>query len=48
MLLSTLRSFVRATGGDLYLIATFPDAEPIQLLVGTESDEPMSPTSAAD
>lgn len=37
MLLSTLRSFIRATGGELQLIATFPDAEPIQLLVGYET-----------
>ena len=29
-LLSTLRSFVRATGGDLHLIATYPDAEPVR------------------
>ena len=36
MLLSTLQSFIRATGGELQLIATFPDAEPVQLLVGTE------------
>lgn len=35
MLLSTLRSFIRATGGELQLIATFPDAEPVQLLVGS-------------
>ncbi|WP_419854062.1 XRE family transcriptional regulator [Candidatus Poriferisodalis sp.] len=48
MLLSTLRSFVRATGGDLHLIATFPDAEPVHLLVGTESDEPTSPASATN
>ena len=33
MLLSTLRSFIRATGGELQLIVTFPDAEPVQLLV---------------
>ena len=37
MLLSTLRSFIRATGGELQLIATFPDAEPVQLLVGSEA-----------
>lgn len=37
MLLSTLRSFIRATGGELHLIATFPDAEPVQLLVGSET-----------
>lgn len=36
MLLSTLRSFIRATGGELQLIVTFPDAEPVQLLVGSE------------
>lgn len=36
MLLSTLRSFIRATGGELQLIVTFPDAEPIQLLIGSE------------
>ena len=35
MLLSTLRSFIRATGGELQLIATFPDTEPVQLLVGS-------------
>ena len=39
MLLSTLRSFIRATGGELQLIATFPDAEPVQLLVGTEASD---------
>ena len=39
MLLSTLRSFIRATGGELQLIATFPDAEPVQLLVGTETSD---------
>ena len=37
MLLSTLRSFIRATGGELQLIATFPDAEPVQLLVGSNA-----------
>ncbi len=25
-----------ATGGDLHLIATYPDAEPVHLLVGNE------------
>lgn len=39
MLLSTLRSFIRATGGELQLIATFPDAEPVQLLVGVADAE---------
>lgn len=48
MMLSTLRSFVRATGGDLHLIATYPDAEPVHLLVGAESDDPADPTAAAE
>ena len=48
LLLSTLRSFVRATGGDLHLIATYPDAEPVHLLVGTEPAEPTAPASTAD
>lgn len=46
MLLSTLRSFVRATGGDLHLIATFPDAEPVHLQVGAGTDEPAPRPSA--
>ena len=37
LLLSTLRSFIRATGGELQLIATFPDAEPVRLLVGSNA-----------
>ena len=42
MLLSTLRSFIRATGSELQFIATFPDAEPVQLLVGSRvSDESL-------
>ncbi len=36
MRLSTLRSFIRAAGGDLQLIATFPDATPVHLLVGED------------
>ena len=39
MLLSTLRSFIRATGGELQLVATFPDAEPVQLLVDPEAPD---------
>jgi DNA-directed RNA polymerase specialized sigma subunit len=39
MLLSTLRSFIRATGGELQLIATFPDVEPVQLLVSPETPD---------
>jgi len=48
MLLSTLRSYVRATGGDLHLIATYPDAEPVHLLVGAESADQADPTPAAE
>ncbi len=36
MLLSTLRSFIQAAGGELELIATFPESSPIHLLVGPE------------
>ena len=36
MLLSTLRSFIQAAGGELQLIATFPESTPIQLLVGPD------------
>ncbi len=32
-----LRSFIQAAGGELQLIATFPDSTPVHLLVG-ESD----------
>ena len=42
MLLSTLRSFIRATGGELQLIVTFPDAEPVQLLVGSRTADPTA------
>ncbi len=42
MMLSTLRSFIRASGVELQLIVTFPDAEPVQLLV---SSEVMNPTT---
>ena len=31
MLLSTLRSFIRATGGELQLIVIFPDSEPFDI-----------------
>ena len=42
MLLSTLRSFIRATGGELHLVATFPDTEPVQLLVGSSAVHPVT------
>lgn len=31
LLLSTLRRFVAATGGELHLIATYPDSEPVKI-----------------
>ena len=40
MLLSPLRSFIRATGGELQLSVTFPDAEPVELLVGSRTADP--------
>ena len=42
MLLSTLRPLIRATGGELQLIVTFPDAEPVELLVGSRAADPSA------
>ena len=36
MLLSTLRRFVEATGGELHLVVQYPDGAPVELLVGNE------------
>lgn len=36
MLLSTLRAFIRASGGELQLVATYPNANPVQLLIGED------------
>jgi len=36
MLLSTLRRFIRATGGELHLVVQYPDGAPVELLVGDE------------
>ena len=41
-LLSTLRPFIRATGGELQLIVTFSDAEPVELLVGSRAADPSA------
>lgn len=41
MLLSTLRSFIQAAGGDLQLIATFPEAAPISLFIGATDPSPQ-------
>jgi hypothetical protein len=36
MLLSTLRRFVEATGGELHLVVKYPGGAPVELLVGNE------------
>jgi len=33
MLLSTLRRFIEATGGELHLVVRYPDSSPVELLV---------------
>jgi hypothetical protein len=40
LLLSTLRRFIQATGGDLKVIAVYPDSEPVEVLVGDEETRP--------
>ena len=34
LLLSTLRRFINATGGELHLVASYPDGD-VELLIGT-------------
>ncbi|HUP76818.1 MAG TPA: helix-turn-helix domain-containing protein [Acidimicrobiales bacterium] len=36
MLLSTLKRFVEASGGELHLIVQFPESGPVELLVGED------------
>jgi DNA-directed RNA polymerase specialized sigma subunit len=36
MLLSTLRRFVQATGGEMHVVVSYPDGGPVELLVGDE------------
>lgn len=36
MLLSTLKRFVQANGGELHLVVQFPDSAAVELLVGEE------------
>ena len=43
LLLSTLRKTVEAMGGNLSLVAEFPDREPV-ILSGISDDEPTKPT----
>ena len=42
VLLSTLRAFIQAAGGDLHLVATFPDSGPVQLLVGEAASDAVA------
>ena len=36
MLLSTLKRFVVATGGEMHIVVQYPDGGPVELLVGDE------------
>jgi predicted XRE-type DNA-binding protein len=36
MLLSTLKRFVQATGGEMHIVVQYPDGGPVELLVGDE------------
>ena len=36
MLLSTLKRFVQATGGEMHIIVSYPDGGPVDLLIGEE------------
>ena len=36
MLLSTLRRFIHATGGEMHIVVSYPDGGPVELLVGDE------------
>jgi predicted XRE-type DNA-binding protein len=36
MLLSTLKRFIQATGGELHIVVQYPDGGPVELLVGDE------------
>ncbi|MDQ6909358.1 MAG: helix-turn-helix domain-containing protein [Actinomycetota bacterium] len=36
MLLSTLKRFVQATGGEMHVIVRYPDGGPVELLVGED------------
>ena len=47
MLLSTLRSFIQAAGGELQLVATFRGSRPVHLLVGSDASPRRRPGGAA-
>ena len=36
MLLSTLKRFIQATGGEMHIVVSYPDGGPVELLVGDE------------
>jgi hypothetical protein len=36
MLLSTLKRFIQATGGEMHIVVSYPDGGPVELLVGEE------------
>ncbi len=36
MLLSTLKRFVQATGGEMHIVVSYPDGGPVELLVADE------------
>ena len=36
MLLSTLKRFIKATGGEMHVVVTYPDGGPVELLVGED------------
>ena len=36
MLLSTLKRFVQATGGEMHVVVQYPDGGPVELLVGDD------------
>jgi len=47
LLLSTLRKFIQATGGDLHLVARFPEGN-VELLIGNEFSAEVAETSGVD
>ena len=47
MLLTTLRSFIQAAGGELHLIASFPNSSPVHLRIGPEDPSPKGTTPTA-
>ena len=47
VLLSTLRRFIQATGGELHLIASYPDMAPVEVCLGNVMGEPTLITQVA-